>query len=148
MELLDAQHCQSTHDAGFFKEAVMQADNEEIGIKRDHFHPVFISDIGGCRGFNRHQNDALMQDPIMLDIVQKRGRYDFEIGDHENGCSRDADGFFRLQVLNEILERNGIPPACHQKTLPPADPCNHDEEQRSCHHDREPTAFKELQQIG
>ena len=148
VEIMQPQIGEGAQDSRHFEEAVMKHDQMEIVVEMGHLEHVLPLHPGDHFRLHIQQDHPFVQDVVMAQAVDQGMRHIDGVGNHENGGAGHADGAIGLDGLQKFAEGAATFAPRRQKPGAAAVPGHHDEEERGCDQDREPSALEELQGVG
>ena len=130
-----------------FEKAVMDLHREEALAELLDFDAPARRHDGRVLDIDMHQHDALVQNLVVLEIVQKGAGHRIVAGGKEDSCARDPGGRF-LGALHKEIERHGFVADALDMSPAPQPPGLHHDEHAGGDGERQPAALDDLQAVG
>src|SRR5260221_5827529 len=147
-ELLQAALRQGGRDFRLGHEAVIELDDVKIVLEMADLDAALLGHVRDVLGAYVHQHDAFVQNLVVLEIMQQRGRHAVDVAGQKDRRARHPTARRRLEVLEEEVERHRRARALGDQELPTADPRPHHDIDDRGDKEREPAALLDLHHVG
>ena len=134
-------------DVGRVGEAVADEDAEEALAQLLDLDPLGVGDVGHLLVAHGHEQHALVQHLVVLDVVQHRLRHDLDVAGHEHGRALHA-GQLRVELVDEAADGERVAVELVPQDVAAVAPGDDAEREQAGDQQREPAARGDLERVG